>query len=116
MAEIVWTKAPRYLRDFNGLRKSVRAGHKEVGIFGEKHPIAGCRWSVRVRPLGPDGKPTDSWGYGLPRSTMREAVISAEEMAEEETAKGKINFGEPEWCARHLRPDWCHQEEKDAGI
>lgn len=67
-----WIKAPKHLSDFNGLRWTIKRGEFEWGIFREKYGHAGMYWSLRRRPLGPDGEAVDCWNHGCPVRSMRE--------------------------------------------
>lgn len=74
----VWTKAPRHMTEFNGLKCSVVIGKMEWGVFAERYSFLGCKWSVRQRPVDGKGEALNCWGQGIPFETKREAVAVVE--------------------------------------
>ena len=74
-----WIKASVLARAYNGLVQSRIIGGMEQGIFYEKD--GSWKWFVRHRPLQSEDGSEDSWGYGSPAETKREAVQVADRMA-----------------------------------
>lgn len=58
-----WIAAPEYLRQITGLRKTVKVGAVEYGVFRERHGPE--TWTLRRRPLDAHGEPSDSWGLPI---------------------------------------------------
>lgn len=71
-----WTRHGSPMRAFNGLVCSTFRDGREFGVFNEKHPIAGMRWSVRTRPIDANGTALDCWGRATPYHTKSDAVES----------------------------------------
>lgn len=70
-----WIKADPRQRAFNGLTLHRIIGDTEQGIFYEQH--GSWNWFVRSRPVG-----DESWGYGTPAGSKREAMQIGDRMAQ----------------------------------
>lgn len=73
-----WIRSP--LRSVTGLVQTASVPRRDIGIFNERYPISGCRWSIRIRPTDASGAATDSWGSANFCETKHEAVTRAEAM------------------------------------